>query len=988
MNPERWRQIEELYHAALERKPEERAAYLDQAGAGDAELRKEVQTLLEHEGKLTNLLESPAMEVVARALAENGASLREGGKAARLAAGITVSHYVVSGKLGSGGMGEVYRARDTTLGRDVALKVLPELLAGDADRLARFRREAQMLAALNHPNIAVVYGFEESDKIRALAMELVEGATLAERISHVGAGVVPAQRGQPRGSPLPFDEALNIARQIAEGLEYAHEHGIIHRDLKPANIKVTPEGTVKILDFGLAKALGTLDSAPNLSNSPTAAEISTEAGVILGTAAYMSPEQAKGKPVDRRTDIWAFGCVLYEMLTGRKAFEGETASDTLAAVLRAEPNWDDLPATISPAVLNLLRRCLIKEPKRRLRDVGEARLLIEEIQSGDVGAGLALPSPENGTASRAPTKAVTWAAGIVLGAIMGGLVGWRFIRLQVPAGLPEVRFALTLPAGDQLGDLDFPILALSPDGSKLVYAARHGDVTELYLRLLDQIEAKPIAGTEDATCPFFSPDGEWIGFFADSKLKKISLKGGPPVTLCVAFYGYGASWGADGTIVYSDTPDHGLLKVASSGGTPQPLTAIDHRNGERVHLWPQILPGGEVLFNVGVGNSWDDSRIEVVSLKTGERRALVKGGSCPRYIEPGYILFTRETELMAVPFDLRSLQVTGAAVPVLNHVLLNTKSGAAQFTVSARGALAYVAGGARAFDKTLVWVDRQGKEEPLAAPPRPYDFPRLSPDGRRIALQIGDQVGDIWVYDISRQTLTRLTTNGNCRGPFWSPDGKRVAYSSTQGGGTMNIYWANADGSGEERLSISAWPEIVDSFSPDGRLLTYREVHFGTTGYDIWVLPLDGHRKPRPFLVTSFNESFSSFSPDGHWIAYLSDETGQGEVYLTPFPGSGDKIQVSTGGGGLMVWAHDGSELFYSHEGRLMEVKVTTQPTLKVGKPHIFLNGPYNWSFDIAPDNRKLLVLKNQPASAVSQVDVVLNWLENLKNAASAPDSP
>ncbi|MEO8348112.1 MAG: protein kinase, partial [Acidobacteriota bacterium] len=618
--------------------------------------------------------------------------------------GSNLGHYHIEEKIGEGGMGEVYRARDSVLRREVAVKVLPSIFASDPERLARFEREAHLLASLSHPNVGAIHGFEESGGVRFLVLELVPGETLAERLS---------------GGPLPVAEALEVCRQIAEALEAAHEKGIIHRDLKPANVKITPQGKVKVLDFGLAKAFDTVSSdAVDRSQSPTITTGATQQGVILGTAAYMSPEQARGKAMDRRTDIWSFGCVLYEALTGKSAFVGETVSDTLAGILTREPEWDRLPVSTPANVRALLRRCLRKEPERRLRDVGDARIELEEALSG--AADTAAPATARPSAARVGVAAL---AGLVLGAVAAWIAGSRFGR-QPAVIAPVARFSIPLPAKSTLFT-GIHSIALSPDGSLLAFAAQSGGQRQLYLRRLDDLESKPIAGTEGGIEPFFSPDGQWIGFWhpVSRALKKVALSGGAPLTLCETDVLYGASWGADDTIVFSPTVPGGLARVPAAGGKVEPVTKLDLDKNERDHRYAQILPGGKaVLFTIADSkiDSYDDARIAVQSLETGERKILVEGGTLGRYSPSGHLLYVRAGNLLAVPFDLARLAVTGPPVPVLKGVFESVNQGSAHFDVARNGSLAYVPGGAEGAERTVVWVDRQGKAEPLPLPQRAY----------------------------------------------------------------------------------------------------------------------------------------------------------------------------------------------------------------------------------------------------------------------------
>jgi eukaryotic-like serine/threonine-protein kinase len=876
-----------------------------------------------------------------------------------LTSGNRLGPYEILAAIGAGGMGEVYRAHDSKLGRDVALKVLPEAFARDAERMARFQREAKSLASLNHPNIASIYGLEDSGATHALVMELVEGPTLADRI---------------RSGPIPIEEALPIAKQIAEGLEYAHERGIVHRDLKPSNVKVTSDDAVKILDFGLAKTMQAETASGDAITSPTLSQMATQAGMLLGTAAYMSPEQARGKLVDRRADIWAFGCVLYEMLTGKMAFGGGAVTDTLAAVLRAEPDWSQLPATTPTRVRVLLQRCLQKDPKQRLQAIGDARISLDEVLAG-------APEPSSGAA--APNsmplwrRTLPWALGFLAAAITGVAV-WT---LKPSPSKQVTRTVINLPPGQRLAGLSDLVLALSADGSQLAYVATTqgagGETQQIYLRPMDSLEANPIPGTEGAVDPFFSPDGQWLGFFAGGKMRKISVSGGAAQTLADDSTPEGATWSSQGTIVFS----HGaqfLQQVSDAGGIPQPLTHLE--KGEIGNVWPQVLPGGKaVVFEGGQG-------IVAQPIETSERRNLTQGGASPRYLSSGYLIYAQAGNLMAVPFDPQRLKVKGTAVPVVQDVMQDPAAPApAQYSVSATGSLVYVPGSAQASQSKLVWVSRNGAEQPLPAPARDYGQPRVSPDGRRVALASG---GQIWLYDLARDTLTRFTFEGGLNGvPAWTPDGKRIAFSSDRGG-SLNLFWQMADGSGGlERLTTSERVQAPSSWSPNGQLLSFAEFDPRPT---IWVLRLSD-RKAQPFLQTTANELTPQFSPDGRWMAYVSNESGRNEIYVQPYPGPGGKWQISTDGGMEPVWNRNGRELFYRSGDKMMAVDVTAQPSFVAGKPKMLFEGhhvsdtsvPFP-EFDVSPDGQRFLMLKPvaQEQAAATQINVVLNWSEELKRLA------
>ncbi|MDR3722704.1 MAG: protein kinase [Candidatus Acidoferrales bacterium] len=833
-----------------------------------------------------------------------------------LANGSRLGSYEVLSLLGAGGMGEVYRAHDSKLGRDVALKVLPEAFARDADRMARFQREAKVLASLNHSNIASIYGLEDSGSTHALVMELVEGTTLADRI---------------KSGPIPIDEALRIAKQITEALEYAHERGIVHRDLKPANVKVKSDDAVKVLDFGLAKAIEGDAASMDIGNSPTISRMATQAGVLLGTAAYMSPEQAKAKPVDRRADIWAFRCVLCEMLAGKTAFRGETVTDTLAAVIRAEPDWSQLPAATPTRVRVLLQRCLQKDPKQRLRDIGDARISLEEVLAG-------APEPPSVAAAAVSSsfdrRGLILSACALLLAAVASLATWVLRPLPPAPSQPVTRTAISLPPGQQLAGLDRgPAVAISQDGTHLAYVAAQGGAQQIYVRAMDSLEAKPIPGTEGAIQPFFSPDGQWLAFFAGGKLKKVPLTGGAPLTLGDAPIPNGGSWSGRGTIVFAPTTGEALQQVSDSGGTPQPLTRL--ANASNRHGWPEFLPGGNaVLFDVG------GSQVAVQSIGTGERRTLVQKGNQPRYALSGHLVYAQGGSLMAVPFNPQRLEVAGSAVPVVEGVLESSSplTGSAQYSFSATGLLVYIPGGIQSAESRLVWVSRNGAEQPLAAAPHAFDRPRISPDGRQVTMTIGEQERDVWLYNLARDTLTRLTFEGSTNAyPIWTPDGKRIAFLSNRDG-PNNFYWQLADGSGGlERLTTSEYTQAPQSWSPDGQLVAFIEIN-ATTGYDIWVLRI-GDRKAQPFLRTPFNESAPEFSPDGRWLAYVSDESGRFEIYVQPYPGPGGKWQISTDGGTEPVWNRNGRELFYRSGDKMMAAAVATQPSFFAGKPRMLFEG-------------------------------------------------
>ena len=893
--------------------------------------------------------------------------------AARSLTGQSLSHYRILEKLGAGGMGEVYRATDSRLGRDVAIKILPEAFSADQQRMARFEREAQLLAALNHPNIATIFGLELAGSTRALAMELVPGPTLADRIAQ---------------GAMPHDEILPIARQIAEALEYAHDRGIIHRDLKPANIKVTPDGNVKLLDFGLAKAIADDPAGSDLSSSPTLTAAATRAGMILGTAGYMSPEQSRGKPVDRRADIWAFGCVLYELLTAKRAFDGETVSDVMAAVITNEPNWNLLPQSCPAAIRNLLRRCLDKDAKHRLQAIGEARIILENPQSD------AAPSPSVAATTSALTtrRGLQWyVSGILLGVLLAGIIFWLSPLRQAPRRVR--RLSIALPAGFSISEPDYPEIAITPDGTDLVFSARHGEKTQLFRRKMDELEAKPIPGTEGGVAPFFSPDGAAVGFIPldTPGLRTIPVAGGPMQTLCPSYPASSASWSSDGNIyfAYSYRGLGGLVRVPSTGGDCKELTRLDPTREEAAHTLPQVLPGGQSLlfsFYSQRFNS-DQASVAVVDSKSGKWQVLLRQGTNPHYLSGGYLVFARAGNLYAVPFDASNLKLSGSAVPVVENVITSPEYGASQFTLALDGTLAYVSGAYGGISSQIMLVDRSGKAQALTAEAAAYEDLALSPDGKRIALTVEGPSWQIWMYDIQRATLSRFTLENDNRDPIWTKDGKHIAYSSFRNG-KYDIYWKLADGTGPEELLVSSadWA-YPSSFSPDGKTMAY-EVQTRDTGFDIWVVPLEGDRKPRPFANTTFNEWVAEFSPDGHWLAYQSNESGREEIYVQEFPGPGRKWQISNQGGERPTWSQDGRELFYRIGTKLMAVPVITKPTFSPGLPHLLAEGDYFLSghcYDPMPGAKQFVFLKIAGQSNTSsQINVVLNWADEVKRLMSA----
>ena len=897
-----------------------------------------------------------------------------------LTLGAQLGHFTIVRLLGTGGMGEVYEAQDAKLGRSVAVKVLSDPSLQSPDRMARFEREARLLASLNHPNIAAIYGIEEADGVRFLVLELVPGDTIADLL---------------KKGPMEVAEALSLFRQVAEAVETAHESGVVHRDLKPANVKVTPAGQVKVLDFGLAKAFtDPASSSDGTLETLTRHEYPTREGLIVGTPAYMSPEQARGKAVDRRTDVWAFGCCLYEALTGRRTFDGETHTDRIAAVLSRDPDWSALPLQTPLRIRDLLRRCLQRDPQRRLRHIGDARIEIEEALAEPAGSAVSavVPGP-----MRLPRwrRVLPWGVAAALG-VVAAVALFQARGRATPAASPVTRFAIALPATAPLDLGEHTALAFSPDGTRLVYVANDqlarspAGVPRLYVRTMDQLEARPIAGTEGAAGPFFSPDGQWIGFFADRALKKVSAAGGAPLTVCKALpVNRGASWAPDDTIILAPAQSSELQRVPAAGGTPQPLAALDAAADEQGHLWPEVLPGGKaVLFTIKTSAAFDEARIAVQPLGApGKPRILIQGGTHARYAPSGHIVYARAGELLAVPFDLDRLEIRGAPLQVAQGVSMDPRFGVAHFALSTTGTLAYVPGGAGGAARSLLWVDRRGTARPVTETRRAYLFPALSPNGEQLAVTIEGTNQDIWVEDLSRGTLTRLTFDqGEEFGPVWTRDGRRLAMAFMRPGGEPALFWQPVDGTAPpEPLAEAGPPRFPSDFSPRDRVLAFTEEK-EPGNPDVWLLPLDDPAHPRPFLRTPFRESAAVFSPDGAWIAYVSNESGRNEVYVQPYPGPGGKRQISTEGGTSPVWTSTGRELFYRNGDAMMSVGITTQPRFSAEAPQLLFRGPYeeparsDWprNYAVSLDGQRFVMIRGEQ-EAPAQVHVVLSWLEELR---------
>ncbi len=913
--------------------------------------------------------------------------------------GKTLGHYEITDKLGQGGMGSVWLAQDSKLGRQVAIKTLPEEFARDEERLARFEREAKLLASLNHPNIATIHGLEEDTGTRFLVLELIEGDTLADRLK--------------RGA-IPVEESLKLALQIAEALEAAHEKGVIHRDLKPGNIKVTPEGKVKVLDFGLAKAFAGDGADANLSQSPTLSMAATQQGIILGTAAYMSPEQARGQEVDKRADVWAFGCVLFEMLTGRRAFPGDLATDILAAVIRAEPGWEELPPRLHPAIRKLIERCLEKETRNRWHSVADVRVDIEQTLADPEG----LVYQVFGT-SRISRKQI--ALLLIAAAAIGsafGVFAETIARVWLGTGAPASASYLEvsiepleqLAGGSQLHALSRPTMTLTPNGRQLVLAGTTEGTQQLFLRSLDQQGARPIAGTEGAMSPFFSPSGQEIGYVANGQLWKVGVSGELPVPLApIAGSVMGVHWGPSGNIVFGQQPGGGLWVVSDSGGTPRQLTEVEQTSGVS-HRLPWVLPGGEaVLYTVfRTSEGWEAAQVVVESLVNGTRQVLLDNAANPAYTASGHLLFMRLGALWAVPFDLATLALDGEPIPVLGSVTQATRfagvgndTGAGQFAVSDSGSLAYLPGGLLAPQTTqLVWVDRDGRNrEPVGLPPGRFFSPRISPDGGSIAVSDGIEA-TVLIYDLLRDTPQSLQGDGHNVGA-WSPDGDRIAFGRAVEAGSRNLFWQPVDGSQPPQPLTKPGGNIqfAGAWVPDGSELLFVERSPGTGGENILILDTERpEEEPRPILQEPHNEWDPALSPDGRWLAYASDETGQYEVYVVSYPDLADKRTISDSGGRMPAWSVAGDELFYWEQlgnngpGAMKGVAIQTSPSFQPGAPSELFRGTYQTgnfirSYDVARDGRFLMNPVNPTDGTRGTVPlrIVLNFFEELKERVPVP---
>jgi Tol biopolymer transport system component/tRNA A-37 threonylcarbamoyl transferase component Bud32 len=883
--------------------------------------------------------------------------------------GKTLAQYEITETLGQGGMGEVYRARDTRLGREVAIKVLPEAMSREPERMARFEREARTLATLQHGNIASVYGFETVDDTRFLVMELVGGEDLSERLA--------------RG-PMPVKDVVRLALQFSEGLSAAHAVGVIHRDLKPANLKASPDGELKVLDFGLARAYRD-EPTSDIENSPTITAAMTEAGVILGTAAYMSPEQARGKRVDHRSDIWSFGVVVFEMLTGRRVFDGETVSDTLAGVLRADIPWHELPKDTPPALRRLLERCLERDPSRRLQAIGEARIVLEDLVAGHAGA----PGRKEGGATGARERLV-WIVAVV--ALIAAFSALLLVRDRAPE-MPVTQSTLLPPDGwDYAPASPF---AVSPDGSRIAFAATarpdneevQTGATGLWVRSLDDPKARQLTSIGGEAYPFWSPDGKWIGFFADGKLNKIESRGGPVIPMADNYNnGRGGTWNADGTIIFQREWSEGLMKIAAGGGTPEPLTTLDLERFEVAHRWPRFLPDGRhfLFYVVSTTNtvSSEYSGIYMGSLDSDETQMLLRSESRALYAQ-GHLLYRAGSTLMAHPFDPDKRRFTGDPVPVSTDIPGGAISwGGAHFGVSRSGVLVHLRG-AGATSSLLHWRDLDGKILETLGEPAGYWEPALSHDGTRVAVSIGEAAGDIWIHDLTRGVRTRFTFDpADDRNPMWSPDDGRIAFDSSRKRGG-EIYVRTTTGQGDVEQVYETDDRIVlTDWSPDGRLIVFSRLISGDNGWDTWTYDMET-AEAAPLLTGPFNQFGATFSPDGKWVAFQSNESGTDEIYVQGFPEARGRWMISNGGGLQPRWGGDGRKIYYVNPAGVHSVAIATDGGFSFGSPTtlfaVNMKGSVTSAYAVSNDGQRFLTNELPPFDP-SKIGarLIQNWTATL----------
>ncbi len=963
MTPERERDVERICQTALDHTGSERDTFLAEACGGDHDLYRAVESLLAHEDAASRFLDMPAVTLAGRALEGFGDALQTDQR---------IGPYTIVARLGAGGMGEVYRARDAQLSRDVAIKVLPAFFTSDPNRIARVEREAHVLASLNHPNIAAIHGIERADGICALVLEMVEGETLAARLG--------------RGT-LSLDASLEIALQIADALEAAHDRGIVHCDLKPSNIMIRPDGHVKVLDFGVARHSSD-DAAGSQPDVPTAAIESTRPGLLLGTAPYVSPEQARGEAIDRRSDVWAFGCVLFEMLTGRSPFRGPTVAESLAKVIDGHADFTLLPPDTPPSTRRLLRLCLEPSRRGRLQHMGDARVDISDARAHAADdrsiASHAVPSTLGLSASM-------WAAVGAAMVALGSVVGWYAGSRPAPRGeAAVVRFSVTREGAGVTPTARST--AISPDGSRLAYVAGG----RLWIRRMGEMNAVRVPGTEGSGGePFFSPDGEWVAFFeSNTGLQRVRVSGGAPLTVVVnAGRQMGGSWGTDGRIIFADGV--GLFTVAADGGAAQLLASPATARGEVRYAWPQILPGGRTVLFTILRDTIAAAEIAVLDLTTKQHTVLLRGGHAARYVPTGHMIYAAGGQLQGVVLDPDALKVRGEPVPLGTVRMAETVGSAtADFDVSQTGTLIYVAP-TQNRAQVMTWVDRHGREDAVGAPAANYFYPRISPDGTRVALDVATTNRDIWVWNLAREVMIRIT-DGPTEDimPAWSTDGKRVFFAS-DGAGVFGIFARSADGAGPVRPVYQGPENYMPFSSPDpGRLLVFAQGPTARAG-DLAVLHLRTPTQLEPLVATEYREGSGHVSPDGRWVAYSSNESGRAEIYVRSFPDiERRKELVSRGGGQHPIWGRAGSnELYYrAIDGSMRAVAVTLTPDLTVGETtDLFANQSYAFnpvgttSYAVSPRDGRFLMLKEQATEGLGPINVVVNWFEELTRLMPIP---
>ncbi len=871
--------------------------------------------------------------------------------------GARLGPYEILSAIGSGGMGDVYRARDSRLGRTVAIKVLPPAYAADPDRRARFEREARAISSLAHPHVCTLYDVGHDSGVDFIVMEHLDGESLAERL----------KRGPP-----PLDEALQYAIQIAAALYEAHRLGVVHRDLKPGNVMITRNGA-RLLDFGLARLRPT--DEPGSAPSPETQTVVTAPHVVLGTVSYMAPEQLRGREADSRSDIFSFGVLLFELVTGRRPFDADTGAGIMAGILEKDaPSLSvDSKSSVPAALERLVRNCLIKEPERRWQSARDLELQLSAIQERQSDIPAARQPAKLRTIAAVAAAAVLLGAGAVLGGL--ALRGWRG---QGPSPGRSVQFHIPLAAGESIHEHNSSSVAFSADGTKIAYAVTRQDSRGGYVRSLDATTAKWIPTGDRMASPFFSPDGQWIAFESGGSLKKVELDGGTPVLLCETPYFAGGSWAPDGTIVLVPSFTGGLFRVGAAGGVPERLT--QPQVPERGHMWPQVLPDGRILFTIWMGGSFDQAKLAIFSPASKTHKIVWEGGFHGRYSN-GRLVFGRGSKLLAIPFDLAAETVTGTAESLVDGVAGDGGAGVAMFDIDAQGSLAYASGLQRPLPRTMVLVEPSGRVASTQASGRAFNSARFSPDGQRLALWIEEANTAIWIKHLAREPLTRLTFSGDDHGPVWSPDGQWVAFESGRES-THQIFVRAANGSGVDReITQGEFHHYLNDWSPDGRSLVYVEFH-PTTGADLWIVNVEGKSEPRPFRVTPFSERYAAFSSDGRWIAYVSNETGRNEVYVQAASGSPERTQITDGGGEEPAWSRRGDLLYYRAGGGMMSVPTGVKgASFDAGRPAPLFSGLYHYNlipsrtYDVAADGRFVLVTLPDPASAPREVSVLLNRL-------------